>query len=441
MAQKWKNAWVWILLFCLVTSASVAAYTLYYPKDRYKAEYTLLAAPANEGVAPLEASRMLVRDMAALMQSERFYTLRLNEMEDHSVAVRGEDGTHLVHVEATTAQADTAQLLANTAGEELLALLKSEGLVTACSEISRAALPSAPMETHILQKAFLSFLLAFTAGSLCVFLFGSDRKPLYACEYAQSGIPFPLLGAIADERADGKRFFKKKKKNRDFGMLYEYMKRLVSDNVRTAVLGLRIAERGKASHSVVLTSIGEDEGKTMLAALLSCELAWQGFRTLLIDLEGGDKLNQMLAARGRADLIDYLSGEAELHETVIRTSLPNLSFIDYQHQTTQEVSHVAATGDFVDFLQNASKHYDFILLNAEALNSGSSAAMLGAISGATLLIASDGRYSADEVNAFSGSLSTMVNRLCGIVLTRVSRHCAKTPLHFSRIRIDDANCT
>ncbi|MEG1569661.1 MAG: hypothetical protein RR431_00540 [Clostridia bacterium] len=441
MAQKWKNAWVWILLFCLVTSASVAAYTLYYKKAHYKAAYTLLAVPANEGTAPLEASRMLIRDMAALMQSERFYTLRLNEKEDHSVTVRGEDGTHLVHVEALTAQADTAQLLANTAGEELLALLKSEGLVTECSEISRAQLPTAPMATNLWKNVLFSFLLAFMAGSLCVFLFGSDRKPLYAREYAQSGIPFPLLGAIADERADGKRFFKKGKKSRDFGMLYAYVKRLVSDNVRTAVLGLRTAERGKAAHSVVLTSIGEDDGKTMLAALLSCELAWQGFRTLLIDMEGGDKLNQMLAAHGRADLIDYLSGEAELHETVIRTSLPNLSFIDYQHPTTQEVPQVAATGDFVDFLQSASKHYDFVLLNAEALSSGSSAAMLGAISGSTLLIASDGRYSADEVNAFAGSLSTMVNRLCGIVLTRVSKHGAQTPLHFSRIRIDAVNCT
>lgn len=421
-ARKWRSALPWTALLCFVLGSAMAIYTYCYETDQFRAVFSFFVQPggAYADKAPLEAARMLARDCDALLNTASFRAAVLSRCETDGrcrMAARGVDGTHVVELEATGGDAAMVQTLANAAGDELLA--RAAGVLHAenAAELERASLPETPYAPNRPLRILWTVLGAFAAGSLLGCIFGSPRKPLGAGPDVQRELAVPFLGAVLECRADVRRFLRKSKKSLDAGMLSGYMNRLVRENVRSAALLLRLAARACRSNTAVVTGVRTGEGKNAFVALLAMELAQQGFRVLLADMESENpSLGSMLGLRGRADLFDYLSGGATLGETVVATQAAGLCFIDNRHAELS-ISGIAATERFASFLRSASDNFDFVLLCAAPAAACADAALLGSMAGVTMLAAADGRYTVEELNTLAAQLERAVNCLAGVVFT------------------------
>lgn len=205
------------------------------------------------------------------------------------------------------------------------------------------------------------------------------------------------------------------KKKRETGMLLDGMERLVRENVRALVLRLRAQEDG----AIVVTALRREDGGAALTALLAGELARQGFRVMAVEMDGREaSLAELLNATAQADLLDYLRGRASLAETAVKTRDGTLCFIDCLH-AGESIANMAATPGFAAFLKSARANFDYVLLNAAPLENCADAALLGTLAGQTVLAGRDGAYTAEEWNAATEDLQSVVRRVSGVVLTQV----------------------
>lgn len=420
-ACRWRHSLPWIACLCVVVGCAVAAYTWLYEADRYQAVYTFYAQPAGYETekAPLEASRMLARDCRALTHTEGFRTAVLATCARSDgmtyVDVRGVDGSHMLEVTATGPDAAIVAGLANAAGRRLLE--EAPGLfgARAVSEITPAIPPQAACAPNRAAKVLWAVLAAFAGGSLMGLLWGSERQPVRFDGPEATALRAPRLGAVADIRRARKRFERRVQKKRETGMLLDGMERLVRENVRALVLRLRAQEDG----AIVVTALRREDGGAALTALLAGELARQGFRVMAVEMDGREaSLAELLNATAQVDLLDYLRGRASLAETAVKTRDGTLCFIDCLH-AGESIANMAATPGFAAFLKSARANFDYVLLNAAPLENCADAALLGTLAGQTVLAGRDGAYTAEEWNAATEDLQSVVRRVSGVVLTQV----------------------
>lgn len=422
MARKWKNSLPWTLLCCLILTAAMAAYTCCYEQDRYRASYSFFALPAQTygDSSALELTRMLASDCQALAATEGFRSAVQARCETDGrcrVTVRGVEGAHVLEVEAVGYEPEMVWRLANAAGRELLRRVQSELHAAEAAELEPASLPEASFAPVRARKILWMLLGSFAACSLLGCAFGSARQPVRAGRGIDT--PLPLYGLVSDYRADLRRFFLKRKKPGQAGTLSQYVNRLVKEDIRALALALRTEDARFSVRSLTVTSLRADEGKDSFIVLLASELAQQGFRVLVAELDGhSPRLGELLGVTARSDLYDYLNGAVSLREIILDTPVQGLSFIGLTHGPDAVVSE-AASDQFARFLRGASQNHDFVLLSAPPALPFIDAATLGAVTDAVLLLAEDGRYDAKELALASGEMSRLARRLLGIALVRV----------------------
>lgn len=421
-ALRWRHALPWILCLCLIFGCAMAAYTWGYEADEYRAIYTFYALAGEESAGSLEAARMFARDCHALTQTESFRerVLAYTKSDGKSrVAVSGIDGTHLLEVSAIGPDKQIVCALANAAGR---ALVEDAGELLGtrnAQEVTAASVPQTPSGPNRPMKVFWTVVAVFALGSLLGCLFGSEREPLHFDSAAAAAPGLPVIGAVAEMKKALRRFEKRSKKRRAGGMLLEHVNRLVRENVRAIVLSLRAFRRTGAGNAFVFSGMRDGEEKPQVAALVACEMARQGMRVLLVEMENArSQLSEYLGVEARADLSDYLHGRASLGEVVARPQGSTLCFIDHLHPA-EPVSEIAATAGFAAFLKSAKSNFDFVLFNAAPIEDGSDAAMLGMLADATVLMVRDGEYCAQEIAQAVNGLSGVVKRLYGVVFTMV----------------------
>ena len=133
------------------------------------------------------------------------------------------------------------------------------------------------------------------------------------------------------------------------------------DSIRTMLLQ---QSRDDAPHVIMVTSAGDQEGKTTVASHLAASLARSGRRTLLVD---GDlrspTVHAIFSGALEPGLCEILRGEADLEGAVQPTQVDGLMLIaacacDYQ-------SIAALSKDAIkDLLQKAREQFDYVVFDA-----------------------------------------------------------------------------
>src|SRR5690606_7430241 len=131
--------------------------------------------------------------------------------------------------------------------------------------------------------------------------------------------------------------------------------------LRTNVL-FSTAQEG--SKSVVVTSTGPGEGKSMVAANMAIGLAQSGQRVLLID---GDlrkpKVHEALGIAQEPGLSNLLVGRSKASETVRKTSVGGLWALP-AGRTPPNPAELVGSARFRDFIASLKDHFDWILIDS-----------------------------------------------------------------------------
>ena len=408
-----------IVVLSFLSGCVTAFYIRDFETEIYRASYTFHVTPNAAGVYAGDPVR-LAQECQLLTQTDSFQRAVLENVQSDGatfVEVESIDRTYMMEVSATGPDRQNVQALANGVGRMLCGWLPRALQAQSAREIEPAVLPEEPFQAYRNARIAAVMIGVFAVASLLACCFTPGKKPL---SHAASQADAFCLGAVHDTHRSQKRFERKRKRRPDkAGMFLDNLERSIREEVRQLVLMLRTSAGRDGSGSYLLTAMREDAEDGALAVLLSSELAQQGFRVLLVEMDAGRReLSRLLGAQAQFDLYDCLKGRCELSSAVTHTGIPTLSFIDCLHADLP-VASIAATAPFAAFVRKVQEHFDFVILHAAPRNDNADAAMLSLATGSTILIARDERHTLDEIETAARELARLGKPARGVIFTRV----------------------
>lgn len=121
----------------------------------------------------------------------------------------------------------------------------------------------------------------------------------------------------------------------------------------------------KPSKILGLTSALPNEGKSTLAFVFAQLVSQSGARVLLVDCDlRNPSLSRKVAATAERGILDVLSNNATLHDTVWRDPETGLAFLPGATRSRIAHSHdVLASDQMKEFIDRARGHYDYVIVD------------------------------------------------------------------------------
>jgi len=184
-------------------------------------------------------------------------------------------------------------------------------------------------------------------------------------------------------------------------------------------LMLRWFDTGAERRSLAISSAGEGEGRSYLAANLAIAFSQLGERTLLIDADlRSPRQHQLFNLGARAGLSDMLVGRAGPDAVVDISELRDLSVLPagVMPPNPQEL---LGRHHFSSLLQSMGESFDVIIIDTPAANAYADAHTVAARAGAALLVARQGRSSVPQMAHLTQGLREFGVTVLGSVLNDV----------------------
>lgn len=197
--------------------------------------------------------------------------------------------------------------------------------------------------------------------------------------------------------------------------------------LRTNVLFSSAAE---GMQSVVVTSTGPGEGKSVVTANLAIALAKAGQRVLLIDADlRRPRVHQIFGRKQEPGLSNLMIGAAKASEVVQQVRVPGL-WVLTAGKIPPNPAEMLGSRRFHDFLKSLSTHFDWVLIDSPPVMAVADACVIAhRASGVLFVVASDvtSRHGAKQALE---QLAQARARILGGVLNRVDLE--KNPYYYSK---------
>lgn len=161
----------------------------------------------------------------------------------------------------------------------------------------------------------------------------------------------------------------------------------VAESFRTIRAAITLGSRGDRYKVLAVTSSMPSEGKSTVAANLAIVLAQTGLRTLLIDADlRRPSVHQGFGLRGVAGLVAYLTGNTNSVEDVaLKTEVPNLDIVCCG-STPSQPSELLSSKRMSDFLQEATRNYDRVVVDCPPVSAVSDPLIIGVLTDGMLVV-------------------------------------------------------
>lgn len=192
-------------------------------------------------------------------------------------------------------------------------------------------------------------------------------------------------------------------------------------------LSIRINAKthGSGEHPRVLTvtSYGEKEGKSLIAAALGLLLSKNGHKTLVIDFNLREPFLSNLYARSEKGLADFVAAAAENKKVdmqeLARLS-DNLYFLPAGPMSRPDMVKIANSPQLPVFIERARAEFDIVIIDTAALNKSREPFFMAKESDATVLAVEAGRYHLEDILWAIDELKENGASLTGIVLNKLA---------------------
>ncbi|MDD3352750.1 polysaccharide biosynthesis tyrosine autokinase [Zoogloea sp.] len=153
-----------------------------------------------------------------------------------------------------------------------------------------------------------------------------------------------------------------------------------------------------ATHnSILMTGSSPGLGKSFISKNLGAVLAQSGQRIVIVDADlRKGHINKEFGLRREQGVSEYVSGTASLEEIVKPTSVPNL-WVVTTGQIPPNPSELLMHLRFESLLEKLGEQFDTLIVDAPPILAVSDAAIIGRLTGATLMVARAGRHPIAEL--------------------------------------------
>jgi len=186
--------------------------------------------------------------------------------------------------------------------------------------------------------------------------------------------------------------------------------------VRTNVL-FSTAQEG--SRSIVVTSTGPGEGKTMVASNLAISLAQAGQRVLLIDADmRKPRAHEIFEMAQEPGLSNLLVGNAKAGEAVRKSGVAGMWVIP-SGRTPPNPAELLGSQRFRDFLASLKDHFDWVIIDSPPVMAVTDAALVAHSASGVVFVVGAEMTSRHAAKSAVDQMRRVQARFVGTVLNRV----------------------
>ncbi|NUQ91463.1 MAG: polysaccharide biosynthesis tyrosine autokinase [Gemmatimonadaceae bacterium] len=381
---------------------------------------TLIAQREQEVMRAASAQVALLDARIASLDELR--ARKVGAMQSYPAAEAEE--THL----AQNAQAlrDQATLLRNEYQQARIAEAAEVGEV----EIVDLATGARPLPTTGPRIIAIALIFGFIAGALLVILIESLNRTVKARGEIESATHLPVLATIP--RTDAMKPAKAKKVFARIATSPKQADQLQRQSVALATAsqwrsptaeafrhlrtGVFHTRNGARPRQVVITSPGEGEGKTSVAANLAITLAVQRMRVLLVDCDlYKSRMATVFDLPQGPGLCEVILENVDPHDALYPTQVSGLYAMPAGTAPVTPEDTIGSAKMTV-LLNELAREFDVIILDCPPVLALPDSAILSAGADAVVLVVRAGRSKRAELGEAIRELSTVGARLAGVVL-------------------------
>ena len=275
------------------------------------------------------------------------------------------------------------------------------------SEAIQPDAPDAPSRLQIVSAGFIgSWLFAMFFAFAAEALDSQLRSP----EQIERALGVPTFAMVPELNGDDQ--------ESPHRYQLEHPRSSYAESIHDLHVELVLQTRSKGGLVVVLTSALPGEGKTTLTLCLATASAKVGRKAVAIELDiRRPALQQLLDGPAEADVIDYLTGKADL-EAVLRPHerVPDLWTMSLA-RSAEDPRSLLTSRRLEELLARLRERFDLVVISAPPVLPVMDARMLAEMADATLLVVRWGQTTRDQARAAAQLLDGAVT---AAVLNRVS---------------------
>jgi len=174
-----------------------------------------------------------------------------------------------------------------------------------------------------------------------------------------------------------------------------------------------------AQRSVVVTSTGPGEGKTVVAGNLAIALAQAGQRVLLMDADmRKPRVHEIFDQPQQPGLSNVLVGNAKASESVRQTAVPGLWILPAGMHPPNP-AELLGSKRFKDFMTSLTQHFDFVVIDSPPVMAVTDASVVAHIASGVLYVVGAEMTSRHAAQRGLEQLEHARAKFIGAVLNRV----------------------
>jgi len=297
------------------------------------------------------------------------------------------------------------------------------------SVLDKALAPERPFEPRLRVIVLLALALATGLAILAVFIVDRLDSSVRGGEQLEAEFHLPVIGiqpkyapsAEAQESASPLH-------------ISEEPRGPLAESCRTIRTNLMFMSPGQDLHTMLVTSAGPSEGKTILSSNLAYTMASAGKRTILIDTDmRRPRVHKVFQLTQRGSLAAALIGEVPFEQAVIPSGYPNLDLIPLG-PVPPNPAELLDSASFHKLLEWLKSRYDRVIFDSPPTMAVTDASILAQYVDGVLLVAREDKTNRHVLRQALRSLQTVNARVLGFVLNDVDLEKARRGYYSYRYR-------
>lgn len=427
------NAWVVILLVASLW-LGVDAYEKVSFTPQYTSEATFVITA--KGSSSATNSLTLTNNMSGVI-SEIFKSnillerveQKMGEPLDGFVTTRSIANTNLMIVSVVSSSPEKAFIGLNEVIRtypEIANLMLANAVMDVIKEPQVPLRPSNYFNASRYQKAGAAVMLILSAGLIC--LLSVLRDTVQNPTAAKRKVDGRLLGTLRHEQINKTLNARKKRKNIAPLVTNPLVSTGFKEDHRNLCSALEYHMRKRDQKVVLVSSAGENEGKSTVAANLALGLASRDKKVVLLDCDfRKPALHKIFQTKGDEthDLGGYLCHEDASEDLLVELPKHHL-WLAVNRSSYKHPQRLFSSGKLRAYIEKLSQEFDYVVMDTPPMTVAADAEALATGADVAVLVAREDGMWVRDINDCMDSLHRMTPDVAGFVLNNC--HSFKNPL-------------
>lgn len=290
--------------------------------------------------------------------------------------------------------------------------------------VDTAVEPIEPIKPKKLQILILSIFLGAFLGTLLALLRNMMRSGIKDATQIENELDLPVYATVPRSVIQESRIKLLKKKKNIPILAVKDSGDIAIESLRSMRTAIHFALMNATNNVIAISGPAPEIGKSFITTNLATILAQGGKRVLVID---GDMrrgyLHKYFNAEVQPGLAELLNHQNSYEDIVQTSTVDNLYFVT-RGKSPVNPSELLSTDQFKTFLDQASAHFDHVLIDTPPVLAVTDGIIIAQYAGVNLLIARHGKTQIKELEITVNRFEQANVKVNGVILNDVQKGAA-----------------